>query len=121
MKTVSKKSTPLSNNVVAKLFMYLNEHFCEDIDLETVSEHLGYNKTYLSRCINNIPGVNFRKLINSLRIDRAKTLLLTTDYTILNIAMECGFTNERTFQRVFIETVGKTPREYRMIKRKSNE
>ena len=120
MRMVSKRSAPLSNNIVAKLFMYVNEHFCEDIDLETVSEHLGYNKTYLSRCINNIPGVNFRKLVNSLRIDQAKNLLSTTDHTILSIAMECGFTNERTFQRVFIDSVGKTPREYRVLKKDLN-
>ena len=121
MRTVPRKSAPLSNNIITKLLIYLNEHFSEDIDLNTVAEHLGYNKTYLSRCIHTIPGINFRKLINSLRIDNAKNLLATTDLTILNIAVECGFTNERTFQRVFLEGVGKSPREYRIHKKALDE
>ena len=117
MRTVSKRTAPLSNITITKLLVYLNEHFNEDIDLDTVAEKLGYNKSYLSRCIHTIPGVNFRGLINALRIDRAKNLLITTDSTVLSIAVECGFTNERTFQRVFLENVGRTPREYRVYKK----
>ena len=117
MNRVSRHSARLNNNAITKLLVYLNEHFTEDIDLDKVSEELGYNKTYLSRCIRAIPGVNFRKLINSLRVDLAKNLLSTTDFTILTIAIECGFTNERTLQRVFSEMVGVTPREYRIMKK----
>ena len=121
MNRVSKKSVQLNNNALTQLLVYLNAHFHEDIDLETVAENLGYNKTYLSRCIHTIPGFNFRRLLNSLRIDCAKNLLITTDYTILNVALECGFTNERTLQRVFIEEVGKTPYEYRRLKQHITE
>lgn len=116
MHTVSRRATQLNNSTITKLLIYLREHYNEDISLDDVAQNLGYNKTYLSRCISTIPGANFRKLINSLRIDRAKNLLATTDYTIINIAFECGFTNERTFQRVFFEIVGKAPRNYRTEK-----
>lgn len=121
IKRIPKKATSLNQNALTKLLLYINEHYNEDVDLSTVAKKLGYNKTYLSRCISAIPGVNFRKLINSLRIDRAKTLLITTDLKIVDIATECGFANERTLQRVFVEVVGNTPREYRNIKRQSAE
>ena len=121
MRIVPRKTTPLSNHIITKLLIYLNEHFSEDIDLDAVAEKLGYNKAYLSRCIHTIPGLNFRKLVNSLRIDHAKNLLTSTDHTILNIALECGFTNERTFQRVFLDAVKMSPREYRKYKRSSDD
>ena len=119
MRSIPRKSARLSNNIITKLLIYLKEHYSDDIDLATVAEQLGYNKTYLSRCIRTIPGVNFRRLINSLRIEHAKSLLITSNLTVLNIALECGFTNERTFQRVFIDNVGKSPRDYRIYKKSS--
>ncbi|MBQ9084731.1 MAG: helix-turn-helix domain-containing protein [Clostridia bacterium] len=116
MHRISRQSAKLNNNALTKLIMYLNEHYSEDIDLATVANELGFNKTYLSRCIGTIPGVNFRRLLNSLRIERAKNLLSTTEQTILGVALDCGFTNERTMQRAFVGLVGLTPREYRLSK-----
>jgi YesN/AraC family two-component response regulator len=117
MKTIPQHSTDLNNIALTKLLVYLNEHYTEDISLSDVAQSLGYNKTYLSRCMHAIPGVNFRKLINSLRVDRAKTLLSTTDFKILDIALECGYSNDRTMQRTFIEITGTTPQKYRKLKK----
>lgn len=113
MRRIPVRSTSLNNNALATMLTYVNEHFAEDLTLEGVAHSLGYNKNYLSRCLHTIPGINFRRLVNALRIDRAKLLLTTTDDTVLNIALECGFSNERTLQRAFVELVGMTPSEYR--------
>lgn len=121
MRTVPKRQIGFNHNALAKLLVYLNEHYTENIDLEGVAAQLGYNKTYLSRCIHKINGINFRKLLNSLRVDHAKNLLSLTDYKILDIALECGFTSERTLQRAFIEITGTTPSEYRKNKKQSND
>lgn len=116
IKRIPKKATNLNHNALTKLLLYINEHYTENIDLTTAAKELGYNKTYLSRCVSTIPNMNFRRLVNSLRIDYAKNLLIATDYKIFDIAQECGFSNERTLQRAFFEIVGKTPKEYRLLK-----
>ncbi|MBQ9071430.1 MAG: helix-turn-helix domain-containing protein [Clostridia bacterium] len=121
MRTVPKRPIDFNHNALTKLLIYLNEHYTENINLDSVAAQLGYNKTYLSRCVNTIHGVNFRKLVNSLRIDRAKSLLSSTDFKILDIALECGFTSERTLQRAFIEITGTSPSEYRKSKKQSND
>ncbi|MBR3591281.1 MAG: AraC family transcriptional regulator [Clostridia bacterium] len=121
MRRIPKKITSLNHNALTKLLLYINEHYTENIDLTTAAKELGYNKTYLSRCISSMPNVNFRKLVNSLRIDKAKNLLATTELKIFDVAEECGFANERTLQRTFIEIVGKTPREYRTFKQQNIE
>lgn len=121
MRTIPKKPTELNNNALVKLLLYINKHFKEAIDLSSVAASLGYNKTYLSRCISAIPGVNFKRLLNSLRIDHAKRLLSATDFRILDIALECGFSNERTLQRAFKELTEMTPGDYRKSKKQSLE
>ena len=63
-----------------------------------------------------IEGVSFRDFLNSLRIEKAKGLLRSSDSTVLAIALECGFKNESTFHRVFLDVTGTTPAKYKKEK-----
>lgn len=117
MKAIPNKSTDFNHNALVKLLLYIQEHYTEEIDLEGIAAQLGYNKTYLSRCVHAIPGANFRRLVNALRVDRAKKLLASSDMKIVNIASDCGFANDRTLQRAFIDITGTTPSEYRKQKK----
>ena len=101
-------------NVLAEVFLYMNEHYLENISVRSVGKALGYNPKYLSQCINSIPQLSFSTLLNSLRIDKAKNMLLSTNFTATEIAFECGFENEQSFYRTFGRIVGTTPRKYRM-------
>ena len=111
------ESKPKSS-VLIETFTYLSEHFTENVDLTDVAAALGYSPTYISHAISAMPNMNFRRLLNSLRIDRAKLLLVSNDFRLIDIALECGFTSERTFYRAFSEIVGITPTEYRRLKQK---
>lgn len=51
--------------------------------------------------------------INIKRIDKAISLLSTTDETILNIATQCGFNNSANFNRIFKKITQLTPKQYR--------
>lgn len=53
-------------------------------------------------------------LVNRLRVDRAKTLLRTTDHSITEIAHECGFSSSQYFARVFRHFTGLDARGYRL-------
>jgi two-component system response regulator YesN len=57
--------------------------------------------------------IGFREYINFLRISHAKTLLVETDMKVLAIMLECGFRNQSTFNRIFSEVCGVSPRTYR--------
>ena len=93
--------------------LYVTEHAKEDITRESVADALGLHPVYVSRCCNAIPNMNFRRLLNSARIDIAKDILATTNLKLINVALECGFTCERSFHRAFVEICGCTPGEYR--------
>ena len=57
--------------------------------------------------------MGFRAYLNALRIDRARRYLRMTSRPIEEIAAACGFANLRTFDRVFVERCGCTPRDFR--------
>jgi len=107
------KDTSSLSATLRAISLYVTEHAREDITRESVADALGLHPVYVSRCCNAIPNMNFRRLLNSARIDIAKDALLTTNLKLINVAIECGFTCERSFHRAFVEICGCTPGEYR--------
>lgn len=100
-------------NVVSKVITYMNEHFTEQITLESVANALGYSANYLSHCIQKLYGLNFCTILASLRIERARYLITSSDKTTTEICYECGFGSERTFLRQFQSIIGSSPSAYR--------
>ncbi len=109
-----KESEKIRSASVSEAFKYLSNHFQENITLKDVSMAIGYSASHLSHSFSEIVGMNFRTILNSIRINHAKTLLLNTNTNVLLISVECGFGSERSFHRAFQSTLGMTPREYRV-------
>ena len=57
--------------------------------------------------------VSLLDYINTLRIDHAVSLLQTTRLSIEEIAQQSGFSDVRTFRRVFSKAKGANPSAYR--------
>ena len=117
MRTVPQTAASLKNDALASVLLYMNDHFKENISLSSVCAATGYSANYISHCISVIPHTNFRTLLNSLRVDYAKALLVNKDFNIIDIALEAGFSGERSFYRAFTALVGMSPGAYRAKKR----
>lgn len=104
---------PGMSDIVYEIMKYLSVHCTEPIHLEDLAHALGVSRSYLSHTFSQRIGANFRSYVNALRVDRACMLLRGSTKSITNIAYECGFESQRTFNRVFIEQYGMTPSEYR--------
>jgi len=103
----------VSSETVTTLITYITEHFCEPLSLEILSKELGMGRFYLSRIFSQVLHVGFYEYVNKLRINHATNLLHNRRLTILDIALQCGFQNQQTFNRVFKEICGETPSVYR--------
>ena len=115
--TVPAKATSAKKNALSSILLYLSVHFTEDLTLESVGLALGYSPKYVSNCISSLGRFNFRRLINSLRVEMAKSLLVNhPELTVIDVAMRCGYSTERSFHRAFLEIVGVTPSTYRKAK-----
>ncbi len=115
--TVPAVGDSAGKNALSTILIYMTEHFTEDLTLESVGAALGYSPKYVSNCVSGLSGFNFRRLLNSLRVEYAKNLLINQRHiTVLDVALRCGFSNERSFHRAFLEIVGITPAVYRRTK-----
>lgn len=105
------------SNLTARALTYVTKHFKEDISLDTAATALGISRFEVSRLFPASINITFIKYVNFLRIAYAKELLETTSFSVLDIALECGYGTLRTFNRVFKEYVGTTPLQYRSEKK----
>lgn len=98
-----------------KIMKYLQDHYEQKITLDDISRHTGLNKFYISHIFKAAVGYGLNDYLNILRINKAKNLLITTNSSALEIALECGFESQRHFNRIFKEMVSGTPSGYRRM------
>ena len=95
------------------------EHLYRDplLTVEMLSSRLGISRQQLSEIINTRYDQNFKTFVNSCRIEAAKQELTENrESTVITIAMDCGFNSKSTFNKVFQETTGMTPTQWRKEK-----
>ena len=92
--------------------LYLNPGLSRDDVIAEV--YIPKNK--FAQLFQRFAGMSFNRYINSLRMDEAVALLCEhPEYTIESISTACGMSSMQTFYRVFFETYGLTPTEYRRM------
>lgn len=91
----------------------MTEHFSQPVTVEKMATDLCVSKNYLSTVFTKRLNMSFRECLNILRIELARDLLRSTDQSITEILCACGYESPRTFNRVFFDLCGVTPREYR--------
>lgn len=102
-----------SNRLVREVSRYVMQYFPENISLSKAGAALDVNPEYLSTQFRQVTGMTFREYLNRVRIEEARRLIVHTDYTILEIAIACGFRDQSYFTKIFKKFTGKTPRQYR--------
>jgi len=90
--------------------------FCdEDLSLSDLAILVGIKQGQLSEYFQKQYGYGFYHYINKFRIEEAKILLGESSHrSVLSIADSVGFNSKSTFNRVFLDLVGKTPSEYKI-------
>ena len=94
---------------------YINEYFSEDLTLEGVATLAGFSKYHFSRLFKQYADTSFYKYLNQKRIDHAKHLLLNPDLSVIEIALQSGFSSLSAFLRMFKLINNCTPTEFRKM------
>lgn len=82
------------------------------LSIRDIANRMGTNETYISRTLNTGLGMSFNRFVNSLRVEYAKTLMLSGSGALLTIALKSGFNSKATFNRVFRDQTGMTPSQF---------
>lgn len=104
---------PLHQETLARMIHYIEDHYAEKLSLETLAQFSQYNRTYVSTLFKNTVGVNFYDYLTRVRFQHALTQLVFTDKTLTAIAMDNGFADLKSFNKLFRDATGRAPAEYR--------
>ena len=99
--------------LIDNVMRYIDSHITEDLDIKTLAGIANMSVSYFSRLFKALNGFTTWDYIVSRRIHLAQNLLLSTENTVLDIAMCCGFHNSANFNRAFRKITGESPSEYR--------
>ncbi len=105
--------TPLPAGGLQRALRYMETNFHEPMTLDRAAGEAGMSVSCFERYLKSQTGMTFTTYLNSLRISRAKELLLANHAPMLQVALSCGFTNQSHFNRVFKRIAGMAPGEYR--------
>jgi AraC-like DNA-binding protein len=83
--------------------------------VEECAGSLNFSSSHFQNVYHRILGISFGSDVIRSRIDRAKTLLSDTDYSIAQISSMCGYHSDNYFVRQFKQYTGITPAKYRKM------
>lgn len=92
---------------------YIHDHLYEPLTLAELAKQAAYSPYHFTRIFKEQIGLSPQYYISSLRLQRAKDLLLETRLTIRDISLEIGQQSLGTFTTRFTNKVGMTPSEFR--------
>ncbi len=92
---------------------YIHENYRHHVSLDQAAETLGFSPSYFSRTFKEHMGCTFVTYVNEVRIQAAKSELISTDKDIAQIADSVGFDSVSYFIRVFKRETSMTPGNYR--------
>ena len=104
-----------SNSIIEMAEEYIKNNFQKDICLDEVSRTVNISPYYFSKIFKEGTGKNFIEYLTNIRMERARELLSTTEYSMKEICSMCGYSDPNYFSRSFKKNVGVTPTEYKNV------
>lgn len=111
--SVHLRNPPARTPALVDLQRWLPDHLAEDLTIERLAARVGMSPRNFGRVFRREVGVTPATLVESLRVEAAKTLLATTDLVIPAVAERVGFSRPETLHRAFVRRVHTTPGRYR--------
>ncbi len=92
---------------------YMERNFQQPIGLKTVAAHLGVNASALSSTFRKETGRTLTEHLNRIRLEHARILMAMSDFSVRDVCAGSGIADQSYFTKLFRETYGVTPMEYR--------
>lgn len=98
-----------------KTIEILRGNFAEPFNLTNLAEFVGVHPTHLARVFRQFERCTIGDYIRQIRIENARNKIISSDESLVEIALSTGFADQTHFSRSFKNVVGMTPKEFRNI------
>ena len=108
----SDESTDRNKNkteLVKKSISYMKKNFERQLSLEEMCSEIGVSKCYFCHIFKEVTGMTAIKMLNFIRCQEAKRILLNSEGNVWETAHKCGFENMSYFTKTYKEIMGELP------------
>ena len=103
--------------VIKQVVEAVNTDYPQKLRLSDFAEKYHYSVSYLSRKFREEMGMGFSEYVQKIRMEQSCHLLEETPLSVEGIAQRVGCENLKFFNKIFRQSLGITPREYRKSRR----
>ncbi|MBY6037178.1 AraC family transcriptional regulator [Fictibacillus nanhaiensis] len=101
------------DTIINQALSHIHEQAYTEISIRELSTYINLSPVQFTRRFQASVGVSPIDYLTSLRLRKARTLLLETDCTIEDIAVRCGYNNGFYFSRIFSKKMKMSPSQFR--------
>ncbi len=107
MQAISRNHAGEGKGIVSKVIRYVQEHYDDsNLNLNYIADGLDKNPRYISRAFTEQTGVSILYYINEVRVEKARELMVTRNYSLQEVAQMVGYSNMRAFRNAFEKVKG---------------
>ena len=103
--------TEKSVSLIYECVDYINNNYASDITAEECADMLHISYSYFARLFRAVIGKTFKEYLVSVRLAKAKSILISTHISVSDVASACGYSNLSYFISEYKKAFGKTPKE----------
>ena len=100
------------NARIERMMQFVEENYMRRIRLADLAEQEGCSVSYLSRLIKSYTNQTFQEYVEYVRFLNACMKIASGRMKMLDVYVDCGFSDYRYFTRAFRQYLGMTPEEY---------
>lgn len=108
-------SSPLSQPIMEAVY-FIEKNYSQPLKIEDAAARSGYSVSYFSRLFKDQLKKPFSEYLCLTRLKHVQNLLLTTDLSVMDISLECGFSYPGNMTASFKKEFGMTPLSFRKQK-----
>jgi YesN/AraC family two-component response regulator len=119
LEVVENKGSVLLQRIKAGILEYINNEKAQRVNLsDYLSKKLNYDYNYLSNIFSETEASTITHFMNSVKIERAKEMIMFGDYTLTEIAEKLNYSNLSHFSTNFTKIVGLPPSHFKKLREK---
>ena len=99
--------------IMKRIIEYIHENYEKDISIDILASYVGISRAECFRCFKKYIGMTPTEYINNFRLSQAAKLLTSTELSLVEISLRCGFESQSYFGKLFKKRYGVTPLNYR--------
>ncbi|MBQ3373862.1 MAG: helix-turn-helix transcriptional regulator [Anaerolineaceae bacterium] len=105
------------HRIIEMAKQYIIENCAGDVSLERVAREVGFSSFYLSKLFKKEEGVNYKDYVISVRMEKAKQLILEGRLNVSEVAVAVGYNNNTYFGKAFKNYFNVTAKDMRLYRR----